>query len=163
MISKKVCIVGAFSVGKTSLIKRYVASIFDEKYITTIGVKIDKKVIRVIDQEVCLVIWDIEGDDDFSELKSSYLRGASGYILVADGTRPNTLAVAEKLHAQAQALLGNVPAVFALNKKDLVEEWRIGDTELKSLQEWADVFETSAKDDLAVESLFVTLAEKMLR
>ena len=105
---------------------------------------------------------DIEGDDDFSELRTTYLRGASGYVLVADGTRPSSIEVAEKLHIQAQAELGGVPAVFAINKKDLIEEWRVSDAEINSLREWVDVFETSAKDDVAVESLFAKLAEKML-
>ena len=42
-LQKKICMLGGFSVGKTSLVKRFVASVFSETYLTTVGVKIDKK------------------------------------------------------------------------------------------------------------------------
>ena len=91
MIQKKICMVGAFAVGKTSLVQRFVRSIFSEKYKTTVGVKIDKKVMNVNSQDLTLILWDLHGEDEFQELQRSYLRGTSGYFLVVDGTRPVTL------------------------------------------------------------------------
>ena len=91
MIQKKICTIGAFAVGKTSLIRRYVDSIFSEKYLTTVGVKIDKKPVNVLGQDVTLILWDIHGEDDFQEINMNYLRGSSAYILVVDGTRYSTL------------------------------------------------------------------------
>src|SRR6478736_3867693 len=79
MIRKKICMVGLYGVGKTSLVKRYVESIFDERYHTTIGVKIDKKDVVVDGRDVSLAIWDMAGEDEIAQVKLSHLRGASGY------------------------------------------------------------------------------------
>ena len=86
MLQKKICMLGSFSVGKTSLVRRFVESIFSEAYHTSIGVKVDKKVVRVDDEDVTLVLWDIHGEDVYQKIRMSYLRGMSGYLLVADGT-----------------------------------------------------------------------------
>jgi small GTP-binding protein len=86
MTQKKICMLGSFSVGKTSLVARYVSSVFSDKYLTTVGVKIDKKTVAVDGADVTLLLWDIYGEDDFQKLRMSYLRGASGYLLVVDGT-----------------------------------------------------------------------------
>ena len=66
MLQKKICLLGAFSVGKTSLIQRFVSSLFDDKYLTTVGVKIDKKIVTVDQQEIMLMIWDLAGEDDYN-------------------------------------------------------------------------------------------------
>src|SRR4026209_2201357 len=87
MLQKKICMLGGFGVGKTSLVSRFVTSIFSDTYLTTIGVKIDKKTFAVDAHEMTLMLWDIYGQDEFQTVRDSYLRGASGYLLVADGTR----------------------------------------------------------------------------
>ena len=69
MIKKKICMLGAFSVGKTSLVKQFVDSIFSEKYQTTIGVKIDKKTLVAKGFEVNLILWDLPGEDDFQSIQ----------------------------------------------------------------------------------------------
>ena len=87
MLQKKICMLGSFAVGKTSLVRRFVESIYSDVYQTTVGVKIDKKNVKVSEKEVSLVLWDIYGEDDYQKMHWTYLRGASGYLLVADGTR----------------------------------------------------------------------------
>src|SRR6204780_5202049 len=87
MLKKKICMVGEFGVGKTSLVRLFVDSIFDERYLTTIGVKIDRKDVTVGSASVTLMLWDLAGEDDLAQLKVSHLRGASGYILVPTGAR----------------------------------------------------------------------------
>src|SRR5579863_7193776 len=82
VLQKKVCMLGGFSVGKTSLVRRYVESIFSDTYLTTVGVKIDKKTVATPDRTVTLILWDVAGEDDVSTVKMSYLRGAAGYVLV---------------------------------------------------------------------------------
>ena len=95
IISKKICLVGDFSVGKTSLIRRFVENKFSDRYLSTVGVKISRKSIEVetaiASQLVNLLIWDIEGQTKFQSIATSYLKGASGSIIVADITRPETL------------------------------------------------------------------------
>ena len=75
MIQKKICLLGGFAVGKTSLIRRFVTGMFSELYHTTIGVTIEKKTLLVGDQDVTLMIWDLYGEDDFQNMRESYLRG----------------------------------------------------------------------------------------
>ena len=161
-MQKKVCLLGGFGVGKTSLIARFVHSIFSEKYHTTIGVKIDKKSVEVDQERVELVIWDLYGQDDFQKLRVSYLRGASGYILVADGTRRTTLDTALDLQRLAEQTVGDVPFVLALNKSDLTDEWEIEESAISTLARRWHVLKTSAKSGDMVEGAFSTLARAML-
>ena len=163
MISKKVCMLGGFAVGKTSLVSRFVRSIFSEKYLTTVGVKIDKKTVAVPGNDVDLVLWDIYGEDDFQKMRASYLRGASGYLLVVDGTRRATLDTARDLHRLALDTVGPVPFLVLLNKADLVEQWEIDHDVLTALSRegWVAV-QTSAKTGEGVEEAFSRLAVAML-
>src|SRR5262249_3526805 len=149
---KKVCMLGAFGVGKTSLVKRYVESIYSDAYQTTVGVKVDSKTVDVGGQSVCLVLWDIYGEDDVQRVQWSYLRGASGYLLVADGTRPASLERAWRIFERIEQEVGHVPFVFLLNKSDLVDEWRIDKSDLDSLKGkgWP-VLVASAKSGAGVE------------
>ena len=88
---KKVCMLGAYAVGKTSLVRRFVHSMFTDKYLTTVGVKIDKRQVQHNGKEVTLLLWDLYGEDEFQRVQTSYLRGSSGLLIVADGTRLSTL------------------------------------------------------------------------
>lgn len=163
MIKKKICMIGAFAVGKTSLVKRFVTSVFTEKYLTTVGVKIDKKTISVNGSEVDLVLWDIHGEDEFQKVRTSYLRGASGYFLVVDGTRQSTLETALMLNKRAVDAIGDVPFICLINKADLSSEWEFEASDLSSGsgKEWV-VMNTSAKNGEGVEEAFMTLAEKIM-
>lgn len=163
MNKKKICLVGAFAVGKTSLVQRYVHSIFSEKYHTTVGVKIDRKEVVVNGQTVGLIIWDLHGEDDFQSVRMSYLRGASGCIYVADGTRPNTLDTALSLWQRTQEAIGPVPSILAINKCDLESQW---DLNPKKIEQWVSqdgsVLHTSAKTGKSVETAFEQLAERIM-
>lgn len=163
MIQKKICLLGGFGVGKTSLVSRFVHSIFSDKYLTTIGVKIEKKSVSLPGTQVEMVIWDMYGNDDFQKLRTSYLRGASGYLLVADGTRRETLDTAMEVQRLAEATLGRVPFIFAVNKSDLRDQWEIDDEALESRRRagWR-VLETSAKTGTMVEGAFAMLARDMV-
>jgi len=163
MIQKKVCMLGATGVGKTSLVSRFVTSLFSDKYLTTVGVKVDKKTVPMDGQDVMLMVWDIYGEDEFQTVRSSYLRGASGYLLVADGTRQLTLDTARDLQKTAEGVVGAVPFILVLNKMDLAEEWRVDDRALWKLAEsgWS-VIRTSAKTGVGVEDAFLKLTQKMV-
>ena len=163
-LQKKICMLGAFSVGKTSLVKRFVESVFSETYLTTVGVKIDKKTVELPDRTVNLILWDLAGEDDISSLRMSYLRGSAGYVLVADGTRPLTLEVALSLRQRVEAEFGRLPFVLLLNKSDLKEQWAISDEDVEGLRQsgwW--VRSTSARTGEGVDDAFGTLAERVAR
>ncbi len=162
MIQKKICMVGAFATGKTSLVSRFVKSIYSEVYHSTVGVKIDKIVIKLKDVEVNLILWDIHGEDEFQRVQMSYMRGASGYLLVVDGTRRYTLDKAFSLQQRVESTIG-IPFILILNKSDLSDEWEIDDATLENISQknW-QVIKTSAKSGLGVEQAFLNLTEKML-
>lgn len=162
MIQKKVCMLGTFAVGKTSLVRRFVESIYSDKYHTTVGVKIDKKIVQIDGSELMLVLWDIEGTETENEMRKSYLRGAAGYLLVADGTRQDTLYKAVALQERVTETIGTVPFLLLMNKADLTEEWSISERETMALHEkgW-EVIQTSAKSGFGVEEAFHSLAGKL--
>jgi small GTP-binding protein len=164
MVQKKICMLGSFSVGKTSLVRRFVESIFDETYHTTIGVKVDKKVVPVNREQVTLVVWDIHGEDVFQKMRMSYLRGMSGYLLVVDPTRPRTLDDALALQTRVEEAMGKVPWILVLNKCDLTADWEIDLEPMQSLEASGQaVIRTSAKTGEGVEETFSRLAQAMLQ
>lgn len=161
-VHRKICLLGAIGVGKTSLVRRFVESLFSERYQATIGVKIDRKVVEVDDVRTNLVIWDLQGDVDLEKVRTSYLRGAAGVLLVADGTRPETLETASVIRAGAVHAIGSLPTVLLLNKADLVENWRLDDEDTTT-GEWAGlkVFQTSAKTGAGVDDAFTALVRRI--
>ncbi len=163
MLQKKICMLGSFSVGKTSLVKRFVESIFSERYLTTVGVKIDKKVVSSGGEEVTLMLWDLYGEDEYQKIRMSYLRGAHGYLLVADGTRAATLDKALAIQEEAQKNFGPTPYIVALNKCDLTGEWDVtGEREAEITGSGRHVIRTSAKTGQGVEQIFESLAKAMI-
>ncbi len=163
MIQKKICLLGGHAVGKTSLVARFVRSIFSESYHTSIGVKIDKKVVTVGTEEVSLMIWDLAGEDEFGPANVAYLRGASGYLLVLDGTRRSSLDRALAVQQRAHETIGPLPFIVLINKADLAAEWELSDEDLSDLEKrgWR-LHRTSAKTGEFVEAAFQTLGAAML-
>ncbi len=163
MIQKKICMLGTYAVGKTSLVQRFVKSIFDEKYHMTLGVKTDKKVIEVDGREVVLMLWDIAGSEDYFRVPMSYVRGAAGYLLVIDGTRPETLEGGCEIAEDIEAEYGDLPLVALLNKVDLEDQWKLEGDLLEPLRELnCPIIRTSAKTGVGVEEAFLALARQIV-
>ncbi len=160
MIQKKICFIGPSAVGKTSLIRRFVDGIFSDKYLTTIGVKIDKKIVPTAGGEVQLLIWDLEGTDQFCGFQSRYLKGASAYVLVVDQSRPSSFSDALDIFKLATAAT-SAPAFLVLNKADLPSQ--ILDSQLDMLEQMPFSWQckTSAKSGDNVQNLFVTIAKTL--
>jgi small GTP-binding protein len=164
VIQKKIALLGAAGVGKTSLVRRFVDSLFDDKYLTTIGVKVDKRPVRVGGDEVNLVIWDVAGAEEHFSVPTSYIRGAAGYLLVADGTRPATFDTAAAIVEQIERDLGPLPFIVVVNKKDLVDAWRADGPAIDALAPRSlGVLHSSAKTGEAVEEAFQQLANALVR
>ncbi len=163
--TSKICIVGDFAVGKTSVVERFVNNQFSEKYLTTVGVKIDTKEVEMPGRDIRhkLVIWDVAGSDRFSHVEFSYLRGAAGYVFVADGTRSLTVQAAESLRDEVENRFGAKPAIMLVNKSDLIDGWEVTDDRMDSLADrYADVFRTSAKTGDDVDVALHRLAELII-
>jgi small GTP-binding protein len=163
MMQKKVCMVGLFGVGKTCLVQQFVHSIFSAKYHSTVGVKIDRKVVSLDGQEVSLLLWDLAGRDGVEDVTLSYLRGAHAVLYVVDGTRKETYDQITELRALVENTVGDVPSAVAFNKVDLLDQWVIGDREQRTLADagW-HAFRTSAKTGDGVEAAFGWLARATL-
>lgn len=164
--SKKICLMGASGVGKTSLVKRFVEGKFDETYRTTIGVHIDSKSVICGDEQVKLIIWDLEGKDDLgSEYPATYLGGAQGYMLVADVTRPDTLDIAKSLllaivrHRKEEH---DPLFVLMLNKDDVLQSSTATNRAIEVFGDGTKIFGTSAKTGERVNEAFECLVRQML-
>ena len=163
-IQKKVCMLGDFSVGKTSLVERFVYNRFDDRYLSTIGVKISRKSVDLgHNTEVHLLLWDLAGGEKFSGTQASYLRGATGAFVVCDLTRKETLLVVEDYAKQLHWIQPDASMIIVANKCDLVEQQEIHQSDLHKLAAKMDapLFITSAKTGKQVEEAFYTMASKL--
>ncbi len=163
VVQKKVCLLGDFAVGKTSLVRRYIEGRFDDKYLSTIGVKISRKVLERDGYTLNLLVWDLAGSEDFKEIRQRYLLGASAVCIVCDLTRAETLTSLERYAAQLRENDARMAIVLAGNKVDLVEELVIGHEMLETVgratrSPW---LLTSAKTGEQVEEAFLLLAEQI--
>lgn len=163
MIKKKIVMLGAFAVGKTSLIQQFVNSIFSEKYQTTIGVKIDQKTVVVGNTDVNLLLWDIHGEDEYQKVNPNYIMGTSGCFIVIDGTRLATLTIGNELIETVKKIAPDSVIIVLINKSDLKNEWDISDVDIDNLRSKGyEVIETSAKTSEAVELAFIRISRLML-
>lgn len=167
-LSKKVCLLGDYAVGKTSLVRRFVYNLFDDKYLSTIGVKVSRKVI-VLPQngdlvELTLMIWDLAGSEEYDTVRASYLRGAAGAIIVCDLTRPASLesvpCYVDELHRASPG----ARLVIAANKADLHDQYQIGEQEVaeQAAALRAPYYLTSAKTGANVEAVFRHLGQLLV-
>lgn len=160
MIKHKIVMMGMWGVGKTSLIQRFVNSIYNERYHSTLGVKIDKKIVSFEEKQVTLLLWDIAGAEDQFSIPLHYLQGASGYLIVIDGTRKASLECALDLVQLIKQNIGPVPYIPVINKSDLI--WEITpDDVTRQLGHEQPVFQSSAKTGENVEAAFLALAKAL--
>jgi len=166
--SKKICLLGDFSVGKTSLVRRFVHNRFDDQYISTIGVKVSRKTIMAPSRgevaELTMMVWDLAGSQEFSTVTASYLRGAAGAILVCDMTRANTLHNLQRYANDLAKVCGPIKLTVAANKADLIEHHEISNDQVAAVAVTlnAPYFLTSAKVGDEVDTLFRHLGTLLL-
>lgn len=164
MVKKKICMLGYYGVGKTSLVSQFVNHLFADKYQTTVGVKIDKKTVVADGREVALMLWDMAGEEDDAPVNLKNVRAASGYLLVVDGRRRKTLDAAVAMQERVEAELGRHPFLLLVNKADERASWEVTGAALAGLaaRGWT-VMETSAKTGENVEEAFLALTTEMLK
>jgi small GTP-binding protein len=166
-MARKVVVIGDPAVGKTSLIKRFVQDVFDDRYLNTIGAKVMKKELgvnrpdtgEIVDLK--LILWDIAGQETFDTVKKAYYRGASGAIVVCDLSRKDTM---EHMHKWIENLFDVsdvVPMAIICNKNDLGDEveFSMEDVEAEYAPYGAPVYTTSAKMGENVEMVFHELGK----
>ena len=166
-LKKKICMLGDFGVGKTSLIRRFVERSFTDEYLSTVGVKISRKTMDTPDlaEAVDLLIWDIEGQTKFKAVAPSYLQGAAAVVIVGDVTRPETIQHFQDhielfYHASPK---GKV--ILALNKTDLIEpdvSQKLEEFLRGAISNVLEVYQTSAKTSKNVDLIFERLAKELI-
>jgi len=166
--SKKVCLLGDFAVGKTSLVRRFVYNLFDDKYISTIGVKVSRKTMAIPHAnevaELTMMLWDLAGSEEFTPVRASYLRGAAGAILVCDLTRADTLDNLSTYIDDLRSVSPDVQLMLAANKQDLDDQFQLAPGQVETAAaDWdAPFYLTSAKTGEEVETLFRHLGRLLL-
>ena len=159
-VSKKIVLLGHFGVGKTSLVQQFVHTRFSEKYLTTIGVKIDKKVVQVGELKLNMLVWDIAGTEDQHETPKNYLLGSAGAMYVTDLTRPSTFEKLTGEFEKIRSIISAVPITLVANKTDLLTPEEL-ESRLSIFPSQPD-FLTSAKTGEKVEEAFYALAESII-
>ncbi|MBL4773332.1 MAG: GTP-binding protein [Alcanivoracaceae bacterium] len=160
-IAKKICLIGRFAVGKTSLVKQFINKQFGEKYKTTVGVSISTKEVTVNDTEVSLVIWDIAGFEQDGHY-THYLRGVHGVVWVLDGTEPESFNILDTIISSVPEIK-QIPSICFINKHDLIDNWIINDQKIEDLIKFNyAIFKTSAKTGENVEVGFKKLAALLI-
>ncbi len=167
----KVCILGEVSVGKTSLIRRFVDRSFSDAYLSTVGVKISRKLLRIPapesgrEDDLQLVLWDLEGGHTWLDISSTYLKGARGAVIVGDLTRPSTVEEIRGHVGRFRRINPTGRIVVALNKMDLQ-----GDAQNDAMIDISGdntgvlaTHHTSAKSGEGVDELFIQLGSHLLR
>ena len=172
-VEKKVCLLGDFAVGKTSLIRRFVHNAYDDRYLSTLGVKVSKKTVMVKDFkkkpflkiDLTLMIWDLVGQKGFQSLKASAYKGTNGAFVVCDLTRPETIDSMEWWLDSLLKVTKQIPLIFLANKLDLTDD--VVPPELRNkietiIRKYKGTFySTSAKTGKDVEAAFQSMGNKL--
>jgi small GTP-binding protein len=175
VISQKICLIGDFGVGKTSLIRQFVDRQFSDKYLSTVGVKISRKLVSINNfanniqaelKQLQLIIWDIEGSTRFKAIAPSYLQGAKGAIIVGDVTRQSSMQSLKDHVKLFQSVNPKSSLIIALNKVDLIESLERENLLQSIPTEFANlnlsIHVTSAKTGEGVDEIFQALSAQML-
>ncbi|MEM7348546.1 MAG: Rab family GTPase [Chloroflexota bacterium] len=167
-IQKKVCLLGDFAVGKTSLVRRFVEGVFEDKYLSTIGTKVSRKSLTLnhnnASVDMQMMLWDLAGGEKFDQVMSSYYRGAGAALLVCDLTRPETLDIVHRYIRDFWEINPGTPLILVGNKIDLVDMRLISDESLNQVgnQYQMKVLTSSAKTGENVEMAFQMLGTQIL-
>ena len=168
-VKKKICLIGDWGVGKTSLIRKYVFNQFDDKYLVTFGTKISKKRIKYKLQEdrmidLNLLIWDIMGQKEFKKVQLNAYKSANGAFIVCDVTRRESLNNILNWHSDLLSITGDIPVVILANKHDLLNQGEFTNKDVEDLANNlnAKYFFTSAKTGFNVEDAFKEIGKRLL-
>ena len=164
--SCKVVMLGEGSVGKTSLIRRFVKRTFTHDYITTVGSNFLIKKINLDEgSRMTMQLWDISGQDSFRTIRPQYYLHSHAGILTFDLTRNSTLEELDKWYYDFTKQAGKVPLMMFGNKFDLKDHRDVlMEDGISCAQQFnATYFETSALDGTGVEEAFDILARKIVK
>jgi len=162
-LRRKVCLLGAPGVGKTSLVRRFVEHRFDEDDESSIAMQVSKGTVELGDISLEMMLWDPEGSEAWGQYNRSFISGASGLMFVVDSTKPRTLDHLLEAQTKGRGFIGSRPAVLVLNKADLTPDVALTEAQLDRAGKlnW-HIAQASAKSGDGVDEAFMKLAELMV-
>ncbi|MHA1146258.1 MAG: GTP-binding protein [Candidatus Helarchaeota archaeon] len=163
----KLIIIGDPAVGKTSLINRFVEEQFAPEYKETIGTSILRKTITLDDNEISFTLWDIAGQERWTDMRHVYYLGSHGCFCVYDITRPITAQHIENYwYPDLRNFVKKCPIVLIANKDDMSPALKRVDPEtgedIAQRIQAVRFYQTSAKTGSNVEAAFETLALNLI-
>ena len=163
-LRRKVCLLGATGVGKTSLVRRLVEDRFEDEEDASIALSIFRRTVELEDVSLEMMLWDPAHTGSTEQYNRSFISGASGLVFVVDSTRPSTLDQLLQAQVKERGFIGLRPAILILNKSDLEAGFSLSAAQLGTAENvnW-HIVRASAKTGENVEEAFTTLAELMLR
>ena len=160
----KIVFLGNQSVGKSSMIHRFIYDSFDESYQATIGIDFMSQKMYVEDKIIILNLWDTAGQERFKSLIPSYIKDSAVAIVCYDVTNRESFQSVEKWIEDARNLReDDVLLILSGNKCDLADARQVSTEEGEEYARKMDLmfFETSAKTGINIKNLFYELAKKL--
>ncbi|XP_061818156.1 ras-related protein Rab-6A isoform X2 [Nerophis lumbriciformis] len=157
----KLVFLGEQSVGKTSLITRFMYDSFDNTYQATIGIDFLSKTMYLEDRTIRLQLWDTAGQERFRSLIPSYIRDSAAAVVVYDITNVNSFQQTTKWIDDVRTERGSDVIIMLVgNKTDLADKRQITTEEGEQRAKEMNVLfiETSAKTGYNVKQLFRRVA-----
>ncbi len=161
----KVLLLGNSDVGKSSLLLRYVDSVWNDAFVPTIGVDFKVKTLTINEKKVKMQIWDTAGQERFRTVVATYFRGAHGILLLYDVTNKDSFKNLESWLIEIEKnAKEKVLKILIGNKCDLTDDREISTEEGKAfaLRNGMEFMETSAKMNTNVTEAFETLGKLMI-
>jgi small GTP-binding protein len=166
----KICIVGDFSVGKTTLLHQYLERRFTPNVASTIGSNFFVKRIKIpnIQNFIILQIWDLAGQQHFKWVRQEFYKGAKGIVYVFDLTNRKTFESLTSWKKEIQKIIKDFSSILVGNKADLIDDEKktINKEETDNLRQNLsahDYIETSAKSGTNVNDIFSKLITYMYK
>ena len=163
--SIKVCLLGEANVGKTSLVYRFIENKFREDYKSTLGVNLLKKDMDIDKYKgISAQIWDLGGQESFKSLRSLYLQGANGALVIYDTTNRRSFERLDEWVRDFREARGQAPILLIGNKIDLKDKVKVEEDEGKAFanKNKMEFLSTSAKTGNNVEKAFLELIKGIL-
>ena len=159
----KLLLIGDSNVGKTSLLLRYLDNTFSDKYITTIGVEFKSKDITLNNKTYKIHIWDTAGQERYKSITRNFYKHAEGIIFVYDITNKTSFSNLKNWISNAENET-DFKIIIVGNKLDMESRREVSIEQLKKLAKKKNCkyFETSAKDNINVENLFLSIINEMI-